>query len=108
MPSIVYVQADGSRQTVEASPGSSVMATAVAHGVPGIVAECGGSAMCATCHVYVDTACIELLPPISEVEDAMLASTASERRATAANSRPMKPAPMTTSCLVWASRSRKA
>lgn len=80
MPSIVYVQADGSRQTLDAAIGSSVMAAAVAHGVPGIVAECGGSAMCATCHVYVDADSLALLPPVSEVEDAMLSSAASERR----------------------------
>ncbi|MGC4367026.1 2Fe-2S iron-sulfur cluster-binding protein [Hydrogenophaga crocea] len=80
MPSIVYVQPDGSRQTITADVGSTVMATAMAHGVPGIVAECGGSAMCATCHVYVDEGSLAGLPPVSEVEDAMLASAASERR----------------------------
>ena len=80
MPSIVYVQPDGSRQTIAASAGSTVMAAAVAHGVPGIVAECGGSAMCATCHVYVDPVSQMALPPLSEVEDAMLASAAGERR----------------------------
>ncbi len=80
MPSITYVQPDGTRQSINADLGSTVMATAVAHGVPGIVAECGGSAMCATCHVYVDEDSLALLPPLSEVEDAMLASAASERR----------------------------
>jgi 2Fe-2S ferredoxin len=80
MPSITYVQPDGTRQSINADVGSTVMATAVAHGVPGIVAECGGSAMCATCHVYVDEDSLALLPPLSEVEDAMLASAASERR----------------------------
>ncbi len=80
MPNITYVQPDGTRQSINADVGSTVMATAVAHGVPGIVAECGGSAMCATCHVYVDEDSLALLPPLSEVEDAMLASAASERR----------------------------
>ena len=80
MPSIVYVQPDGSQQTIAADVGSTVMAMAVAHGVHGIVAECGGSAMCATCHVYVDEASLAGLPPVSEVEDAMLASAASGRR----------------------------
>jgi len=80
MPQIVYVQPNGSREAVPASPGATVMMTAVGHGIPGIVAECGGSAMCATCHVYVDPASIGFLPPISDVEDEMLASAAGERR----------------------------
>ena len=32
------------------------MQLAVTHGITEIVAECGGNAMCATCHVYVDGA----------------------------------------------------
>jgi 2Fe-2S ferredoxin len=30
------------------------MSTAIAHGVPGIDADCGGECICATCHVFVD------------------------------------------------------
>ena len=82
MPKITYVQPDGSRLTVEVKDGATVMHSALANDVPGIVAECGGSAMCATCHVYVDPACIESLPPTGEVENEMLASAASERRST--------------------------
>ena len=37
--------------------------------------------MCATCHVYVDRDWTERLPPMSAEEDALLAGTASERRA---------------------------
>lgn len=80
MPQIVYVQPDGSREAVPASAGATVMTTAVTHGIAGIVAECGGSAMCATCHVYVDPASVGFLPPTSEVENEMLASAASERQ----------------------------
>jgi 2Fe-2S ferredoxin len=56
------------------------MLTAVANDVTGIVAECGGAAMCATCHVYVDVQSLALLPPVSEVENEMLESAASGRR----------------------------
>lgn len=80
MPRITYVQPDGERQTVEVSSGATVMMSAISNDVPGILAECGGSAMCATCHVYVDPDYVDKLPPVSEIEVEMLASAASERR----------------------------
>ncbi|MGJ3562223.1 2Fe-2S iron-sulfur cluster-binding protein [Streptomyces sp. INA 01156] len=55
-----------------ANVGDSVMETAVRNGVPGIVAECGGSLSCATCHVYVDQDALDSLPPMEEMEDEML------------------------------------
>jgi ferredoxin, 2Fe-2S len=82
LPTIVYVQPDGSRREVEASAGTSVMRTAVLNDVPGIVAECGGSLMCATCHVYVEPADLPRVPPRSEEEDEMLEVTEAERRDT--------------------------
>jgi len=82
MPTIVYVQPDGSRREVEASSGTSVMKNAVLNDVPGIVAECGGSLMCATCHVYVDPADLDRVPSLSDEEDEMLEVTESERRDT--------------------------
>jgi len=79
MPTIHFVLADGREQAVPTPAGTSVMQTAMAAGVPGIVAECGGSAMCATCHVYVDPAWADKLaaPLANELE--MLECTASER-----------------------------
>jgi 2Fe-2S ferredoxin len=55
------------------------MQTATGAGVPGIVAECGGSAMCATCHVYVDPGWVDRLPEPLANELEMLECTASER-----------------------------
>jgi 2Fe-2S ferredoxin len=80
MPHITYVQPDGARRSVAANTGATVMLTAVANSIPGIVAECGGAAMCATCHVYIDEASQALVDPVSEVEDEMLDSAASGRR----------------------------
>jgi 2Fe-2S ferredoxin len=79
MPSIVFTSADGDVRTVEANVGDSVMETAVRHGVPGIVGECGGSLSCATCHVFVDAGDLAALPPVAEMEDEMLYGTAVER-----------------------------
>jgi 2Fe-2S ferredoxin len=80
MTQIIFQNAQNERVTIEATDGSSVMHAAVSHGVDGIVAECGGSAMCATCHVYVDAAFVDRLPPPDAVEDEMLNSTAEERK----------------------------
>jgi ferredoxin, 2Fe-2S len=81
MITITYIDAAGGARSVPADHGSTVMQTALANGVSGIVAECGGSAMCATCHVYVDPAWVDKLPPLDENEDAMLESAGAERKA---------------------------
>lgn len=79
MPTIVYVEPDGQRTAIQVESGANVMRTAVGHGISGIVAECGGAAMCATCHVYVDDEGADLLPPVGDVENEMLESAAAER-----------------------------
>ena len=80
MPRILFVQSDGSRVDVEVPAGDRAMRAAFAGNVDGIVAECGGSAMCATCHVYVDERFLGQLPKMSLDEDALLDSTASARK----------------------------
>lgn len=82
MPTIAFIQPDGSRREVQAPAGTSVMKNAILNGVVGIVAECGGSLMCATCHVYVAPADAERLPAPSDDEDEMLEVAAAERRET--------------------------
>jgi 2Fe-2S ferredoxin len=72
MPQIVYIEHDGTSHSVEAEIGATVMETALKNGVTGIVAECGGSCTCATCHVYVDKEWFEKLPPRSEDEEDQL------------------------------------
>jgi 2Fe-2S ferredoxin len=54
MPKITFVSADGAEHVVEVGSGISAMEAAVRNLVPGIDADCGGSAACGTCHVYVD------------------------------------------------------
>ena len=81
MPVITFIDPNGASERVEASDGESAMLAATKHGLDGIVAECGGNAMCATCHVYVDDAWLARLPPMTDEEDALLDGTAAERRA---------------------------
>ncbi|MDO6966433.1 2Fe-2S iron-sulfur cluster-binding protein [Rhizobium alvei] len=53
MSSVIFVERDGSRRVVEFADGESLMQAGTRAGVDGIIGECGGSCMCATCHVYV-------------------------------------------------------
>lgn len=79
MPTIRFIQPDGSTRELSAPDGTSAMQAAIGAGLSGIVAECGGSAMCATCHVYVDEAWADRLPAPLANELEMLECTASER-----------------------------
>jgi 2Fe-2S ferredoxin len=56
MVKVVYIDAEGAEQSVEAKVGQSVMEAAVKNGVTGIVGECGGQCACGTCKVFVDPA----------------------------------------------------
>jgi ferredoxin, 2Fe-2S len=79
MPQVTYISHTGSRHEIDVPVGRSVMEAAVQNGIDGIVAECGGSCLCATCHVYVDDAFLDHVPLDSD-QDAMLDSTAAERK----------------------------
>ena len=80
MTEIIFISASGAAQSVQAAPGTSLMQAATTHGIDGIVAECGGSAMCATCHVYVDEVWQDRLPAPLPNELEMLECTVAERR----------------------------
>ena len=80
MPHVTYIDTAGKQTTLDIAVGTSVMQAAVFNGVDGIVAECGGSCMCATCHVYVREEDLAKLPPLGEDEAAMLEGTASPRQ----------------------------
>jgi len=80
MPSITYVHPDGARQVLDVPAGTSVMRAAILNNIDGIVAECGGEMMCATCHVYVEEGQLGRTPAQSDDEKAMLEFAASERR----------------------------
>jgi len=54
MVQVTFVRRDGSRRSVKARSGQSLMEAAIDNGVDGIDAVCGGACSCATCHVYVD------------------------------------------------------
>jgi len=81
MPKVNFLRPDGSEAVVDAADSVSVMQAAVSEGITEIVAECGGTLACATCHVYVCDGYMERLPTMSEDENEMLDYTASPRQA---------------------------
>lgn len=79
MPKITYVDLDGSKFECEVANGLSVMEGAIANMVPGILAICGGSCACSTCHAYIDEAWSAQVGAANDIEDATL-DLANERR----------------------------
>ena len=72
MPIVKYINHDGTANEVEVPVGNSVMQGAVDNMLDGIIAECGGSCSCATCHCYIDEAWADKVSPASEMEKDML------------------------------------
>jgi 2Fe-2S ferredoxin len=72
MPKITYIEHAGREHVVEVPVGLSVMEGAVKNAIPGIDADCGGACACSTCHVYVDPAWVDKLPPRESMEEDML------------------------------------
>ncbi|MGE4430956.1 MAG: 2Fe-2S iron-sulfur cluster-binding protein [Sphingobium sp.] len=75
MTGFTVVQRDGTEQQVEGDAGHSVMEVIRDNGIDELLALCGGCCSCATCHVYVDPAFADRLPPISEDENDLLDSS---------------------------------
>lgn len=82
MANVKFIHTDGREEFLEVSAGTSLMHAATGAGIDGIVAECGGAAMCATCHVYIEVSDVSRLVPVNEVENEMLDSTSADRRPT--------------------------
>ena len=80
MPNVTYISHTSETTTIDVPVGTTVMENAIKNGIDGIVAECGGACMCATCHVYVDPAFLDRLPEIGEEQEEMLGSTFAERK----------------------------
>jgi 2Fe-2S ferredoxin len=80
MPLVTYVSPTGTAREIAVPAGMSVMQAAINNRVDGILGECGGNCMCATCHVYVHADFLNRIPPASKNEKAMLEIAAAERK----------------------------
>lgn len=70
---VTFVEDGGAERVIaDVAPHQSLMEVGRANGVEGILADCGGSCACGTCHVYVDDAWLEAVGTPDEVEVEML------------------------------------
>lgn len=76
MPWVTYVSPSGISRKIDVPSGMSVMQAALNHRIEGILGECGGNCMCATCHVYVDVSFLGRIPPVTDNEKFMLSIAA--------------------------------
>ena len=72
MITVKFIDANGIETEVEANAGDNLMEVAVHNMIDGIIAECGGSCSCATCHCYIDSAWLDKVEPAAEYESSML------------------------------------
>ena len=75
MPKLTVTNRAGEETTVEVGEGLTVMEAIRDNGFDELLALCGGCCSCATCHVHVDPAFKDKLPPMSEDEDDLLDSS---------------------------------
>lgn len=71
MPQITFINRDGSKKTVDATNGTTLLEVSREHDID-IEGACGGCLSCATCHLIVDEAWYGKLPPPKEDEVDML------------------------------------
>jgi ferredoxin len=77
---IKIISRSGDAIEVPASGSGSLMEVIRSSDNDELMALCGGCCSCATCHVYIDDAYVDLLPVLSEDESDLLDSS-SHRRA---------------------------
>ena len=72
MPAITYIEFDGTEYHVDVAVGNSVMEGALNNMIDGIVAECGGSCVCCTCHCMIDPEWSKIVGDANDDENELL------------------------------------
>jgi 2Fe-2S ferredoxin len=75
MGELAITTRDGTEHRIAIAEGLSLMEAIRNAGIDELLALCGGSCSCATCHVYIDPAFAEQLPPVSDDENDLLDSS---------------------------------
>ena len=72
MTTIIFVEASGREIEADVDGETTLMELAVKHQIEGILAECGGACVCATCHCYVDGDYSDTIGEPGPIESMML------------------------------------
>lgn len=72
MATAIFHMADGLARALDVPAGASLMEAARENALAGIVAECGGGAICGTCHVIVHEPWFARLPAAGATELALV------------------------------------
>jgi ferredoxin, 2Fe-2S len=75
MVKIIVEARDGASREIAVQSGITLMEAIRDNGFDELLALCGGCCSCATCHVIIDPAFSDILPPISADEDDLLDSS---------------------------------
>jgi 2Fe-2S ferredoxin len=75
MANILVTTREGETNAIPASEGLSLMEVIRDAGIDELLAICGGSCSCSTCHIYVDADMLAALSPIGPDEDDLLGSS---------------------------------
>jgi 2Fe-2S ferredoxin len=75
MPRLIVTTRSGDTSEIDVGDGLTVMEAIRDNGFDELLALCGGCCSCATCHVHVDQAFVDRLPPMSADEDDLLESS---------------------------------
>jgi ferredoxin, 2Fe-2S len=68
MPNITFIDHKGVEFAIEATSGKTIMQAALDNCIDGIVAECGGTCSCGTCHCYIDEQWLDKMPQTTNME----------------------------------------
>jgi ferredoxin, 2Fe-2S len=75
MPKIIVTNRGGDETEIDAEVGMTVMENLRDNGFDELLALCGGSCSCATCHVYVDDEWLGKIDPLDADEGDLLDSS---------------------------------
>jgi 2Fe-2S ferredoxin len=75
VPKITVITREGAERDIEAPRGQTLMEVIRDSANADLQALCSGCCSCATCHVYIDPAFFDRLPPASDDEKALIDGT---------------------------------